>query len=469
MQSRQSSAPVRRPLQHFLSRLIWVCVGPLVLLAAYLAWQQVHQTGEERDRAANILVRQLVDAIDQELKARIGALHMLAISPLVDDVASHPVLYREAQGFLQSFGSHVILADTERHMLFNTRVPYGQALPQLPRPTGHAAAPQALETGRPAVSDSFIGPVAKQLLVAIAVPVLREGRATHVMLTTFEASQFQRQLDQIQLPDGWMLSLRDGRGDVIARRGPPDPVAAAASVSAERQFVIDSAVSPWSVRLEIPPDIYRAPLLAAALTLVLAIIGATLAGVFGASVASRRLGRAVASLAEAPTPDTPAPDIDEIAAVRHLIDTATQQRDELIINLSSSEQRFHRLFNEAPLPLALLGKDGVMLDLNSCFVRLFGYTLADVPTQADWWRLAYPDPGYRAKVFDTWQTARTQAALTCVAVVPHEFRITCKDGTERVMLISGIDLDDGFLGTFFDYTERKQAEEQIRSINADLE
>ncbi|MEY8878500.1 MAG: response regulator, partial [Leptothrix sp. (in: b-proteobacteria)] len=44
-----------------------------------------------------------------------------------------------------------------------------------------------------------------------------------------------------------------------------------------------------------------------------------------------------------------------------------------------------------------------------------------------------------------------------------------RDCTERVMLISGIDLDDGFLGTFFDYTERKQAEEQIRSINADLE
>ncbi|MFM2058923.1 MAG: hypothetical protein RLY71_3308 [Pseudomonadota bacterium] len=315
--------------------------------------------------------------------------------------------------------------------------------------------------------------MAKQLLVAIAVPVLREGRATHVMLTTFEASQFQRQLDQIELPDGWMLSLRDGRGDVIARRGPPDPDAAAASGSpsgsAERQFAIDSALSPWSVRLEIAPDIYRAPLQAAALTLVLTIVGATLASVLGASVASRRLGRAVASLAEAPTPGMPAPDIDEIAAVRRLIDTATQQRNELIINLSSSEQRFHRLFNEAPLPLALLGKDGVMLGLNRCFVQLFGYTLADVPTRADWWRLAYPDPAYRAKASDIWRPARAQAALSGVAVVPHEFRITCKDGSERVMLISGIDLDDEFLCTFFDYTERKQAEEQIRSINADLE
>jgi PAS domain S-box-containing protein len=465
-----AATPSGWPLHRFLSCLIWLCVGPLVLLAAFLAYQQVRQAGVERDRAANVLVRQLVDAIDQELKARIGALHMLAISPLVDDVAGRPALYREAQGFLQSFGSHVILADPERHMLFNTRVPYGEPLPQMPRPAGHAAAPQALETGRPAVSDTFIGPVAKQLLVAIAVPVLREGRATHVVLTTFEASQFRRQLDQIQLPDGWTLSLCDGRGDVITRRGPPDPVAAAASGSTERKFVIDSVVSPWSVRLEIPPDIYRAPLLSAALTLALAILGATLAGVFGASVASRRLGRAVASLAQAPEPGAPPPpDIAEIATVRRLIDTATQQRDELIIGLRSSEQRFHRLFNEAPLPLALLGKDGVMEDVNSCFVQLFGYTLAEVPTQADWWRVAYPDFDYRAKVFDIWRTARAQAALTGVAVVPHEFRITCKDGSERVMLVSGIDLGDEFLATFYDYTERKQAEEQIRAINADLE
>jgi signal transduction histidine kinase len=313
-------------LHTFLTRLIWLCVGPLALLAAYLAISHVRDVQAKRDHEAINLAEDLATSIDQSLEARIGALSMLAQSPLLDDAAHHQDLYREAQGFRQSFGSHVILADLNLHMLLNTRVPFGEALPPLPRPKGNAAVPTAVASGKPAVGDTFIGPIAKELLVAIAVPVLRDSKVAWVLLTTFEARQFQTRLDQMALPAGWALSLLDSNGSVIARRMPAG-LNTSVDVDALGRFVAQSAVSPWSVRVEIPRDVYRAPLLAAAATLVIAILAATLAGVLGGTLASRQLGRAVASLAQTPALGAPPPDIHEIAAVRRLLDDMAQQRE----------------------------------------------------------------------------------------------------------------------------------------------
>ncbi|MEX8518696.1 MAG: ATP-binding protein [Leptothrix sp. (in: b-proteobacteria)] len=313
-------------LHTFLTRLIWLCVGPLALLAAYLAISHVRDVQVERDNDAVDLAQSLATSIDQSLEGRIGALNMLAQSPLVDDAAHHKDLYREAQGFRQSFGSHVILADLGLNMRLNTRVPFGEALPPLPRPKGHAAAPTALATGKPAVSDAFLGPIAKEPLVAIAVPALREGKVTWLLLTTFETRQFQARLDQLVLPAGWALTLLDGKGEVIARRAPPG-LNPTADVDALGRFVAKSVLSPWSVLVEIPRDVYRTPLLAAAATLLIAILGATLTGVFGGTLAGRQLGRAVASLAQTPAPAAPPPGIHEIAEVRRLLDDMAQQRE----------------------------------------------------------------------------------------------------------------------------------------------
>jgi hypothetical protein len=196
---------VARSLNAYLTRLIWLCVGPLILLAGWLSVDHVRTLRDQDDLQATNLARNFATAIDQHLSARIGALNMLAISPQVDDATRWQDLYREAQGFHQSFGSHVILADLEMRMLFNTRVPFGTVLPALPRPKGNAAAPTALASGKPAVGDTFIGPIATEPLVAIAVPALRDGKVAYLVLSIFETSLFQRRLDQHALPVGWSM------------------------------------------------------------------------------------------------------------------------------------------------------------------------------------------------------------------------------------------------------------------------
>ena len=435
-------------------------MGPLVVLAIYMAVEHVRDMQGTRDREAASIATSLASRVDQDLSARIGALKMMAESPLVDDASRWKELYREAQGFQKSFGSHVVLASLDMRMLFNTRVPFGDPLPMLPRPNGRAAVPIAVATGNPAVGDTFQGPIAKQPLVAVAVPVLRQGKVAFVLLTVFEAAQFQKHLEQSALPSGWSVAIVDGNGKAIARSA-PTAAETARAVDAGGRFSAKSSVSPWSVVLEIPREVFHAPLLEAATVLALAVLGATLAGVIGGTLASRRLARSVASLARPLVAGAPPPGIAEIAAVRRLIDEAAQRRETAEAASLVSEQRFRRLFDEAPLPQALIAKDG-SLSLNARFVQVFGYSRDELPALADWWPRAYPDPIYRAAVIDGWSASASRVDAAAMSVEPVEHHVACKDGTVRVVVVSGIGIGDEFLSTFFDISERKQAEQALR-------
>ena len=375
--------PAARPvsLHAFLARLIWLCVLPLVFVSAWLAFDRVRTTQSERDGSAANLAQAVAAGTDQYLGARIGALHMLAVSPLVDDRARWPELYREAQGYQESFGSHVILADRAMQMLFNTRVPFGTPLPKVPRPAGRAAAPLAVETGKPVVGDLVRGPIAGVALVAIAVPVLRNEQAHYLLLSTVETSQFRQRLEQAVLPEGWSLKLLDGRGEVIASRGPAGLVSAT-DVDAAGRFTVRTALAPWSVVLEIPRQAYRAPLLSAAAALAAAVLGATLAALLGGMSAGRRLAGAVASLAEAGAPASGVIEIAEIRAVRRLLDDARETRGAALDALHDSEATYRSLFDNllnSVVHARVIFEGGTPVDMeylatNAAFATVTGIT-----------------------------------------------------------------------------------------------
>jgi PAS domain S-box-containing protein len=135
----------------------------------------------------------------------------------------------------------------------------------------------------------------------------------------------------------------------------------------------------------------------------------------------------------------------------------------------NSEARFRELFQKAPVPLCFVNKNGELSDFNARFEQLFGYSHVDIPTLSEWWQLAYPDLEYRTWVSKAWNEAVEHAASTGQDIIPIEYKVTSKNGTVRTMLISGITLGEDFLATFFDVTERRQAEDEVRRLNADLE
>jgi PAS domain S-box-containing protein len=467
-----SAGEARMSLHRLLTRLIWMCAGPLILLAVYLAFSSVMTKQTERDLEAANLAKSFATLIDQHLHARISALHMLAASPLVDDASRWRDLYREAQGFHQGFGSHVILADPEMYMLFNTRVPFGTKLPVLPRPKGHAAAPTVLKTGKPAVGDVFPGPIAREPLVAIAVPALREGKPRFLLLTIFETRQFQKRLDQTALPSGWAITLLDGKDEAIARRAPQD-MNSVTDVDASGRFVVKSTVSPWSVVLEIPRDIYRKPLIEAAAALAIAILSVTLVSLLAGLLVSRRLGKAVASLVETGAPGAPASDIAEIAAVKGLLDESAEKRKRSETEAQETGAKLKAALDSMTDAVFISDTEGRFIDFNEAFATFHKFgnkeecpkTLSEYPALLD----VYKASGEPAPL-SQWPGPRALRGETASNV---EYRLRRKDTGETwagsysfapIRNKEGTIVGSVIVGR--DITENKRAEYMLRQSEA---
>ncbi len=314
-----------QPLSNYLTRLIWGSILPLMAFAAWLAYEHVSALQVENDQEAGYIAKNFATAIDQHLNARIGSLKVMAASPLADDPGLWPLYYQVSQGYRNNFGSHVIFAEAHepRSMIFNTRAPFGALLPVLPVPKGSAAAPKAVATGQAAVGDIFIGPTYHEELIAVAVPLVREGKVVKLLLATFELRLFQERLEQVALPTGWRLALLDSQGEVIARHRSSENKSADGTET-YRRLDVRLTIAPWSVVLEIPRNTYLAPLVSAGVALGIGALAAVLIGIGGGLWGTRRLSRAIASLAEPETsPDHLA--IAEIDAVRQRIDADSQR------------------------------------------------------------------------------------------------------------------------------------------------
>ncbi|WP_316672931.1 PAS domain S-box protein [uncultured Tolumonas sp.] len=141
-------------------------------------------------------------------------------------------------------------------------------------------------------------------------------------------------------------------------------------------------------------------------------------------------------------------------------------RKQAEIALKQSEERFRLVIDASPIPYALNDDHFNITYLNSAFIRTFGYTLEDIPTLADWWPKAYPDPEYRQQLISAWQEHMVTMEQTKQLFIPVEAEIHCKNGDTRTALVAAEPLTDSFhdlhVISFFDITERKQAEESQR-------
>ncbi|MGZ9155417.1 MAG: EAL domain-containing protein [Candidatus Binatia bacterium] len=152
------------------------------------------------------------------------------------------------------------------------------------------------------------------------------------------------------------------------------------------------------------------------------------------------------------------------AAVKRELENASTRQARRIAETAQheSERQFRQLFDLAPVPLCYVKNDGSFLDFNKRFEQTFGYNHTDLPTLNEWWPLAYPDPEYQRRALETWNAAVREALDKRIDIQPIEYRITCKNGDTLTILITGIAVGNNFLATFFDITERKQTEAELK-------
>jgi PAS domain S-box-containing protein len=440
------------PLNAFLTRLIWFCIIPLAAISFWLAFDHVRTLQDQRDKEAERLARHAVAVIDSHLEAQIAALEILAGSVLIENPRDWRRFYQRSMGYHDKFTGHVILADTSGRMILNTRVPFGSELPNLPKVEGRAAAPETLRTGKPAVGDMFMGPVAGKPLIAIAVPVLRKGQTKYLLLTTIETSHIEDHLNAVSLPDGCSLSAIDGKGEIMARSGSSLKNNSAAE-SDTRKFRSKSGVSQWAVILEIPRGIYMEPVYTASAILVIAILIALVVGILGGRLAGRRLSREVKALTDETSLSAGESKIEEInAAQKRLRDAAAALREK--------EMQYRNLADSGTALIWTSGKDKLCNYFNEPWLKFTGRTMEQEMGNG-WTEGVHPDDLDRC-------VDKYVAAFDRHEPFDMEYRLRHVSGEYRWIRDLGTPNYNssaefiGYIGHCFDVTEHKKALDELR-------
>ncbi|MFZ5450813.1 MAG: PAS domain S-box protein [Thermodesulfobacteriota bacterium] len=137
------------------------------------------------------------------------------------------------------------------------------------------------------------------------------------------------------------------------------------------------------------------------------------------------------------------------------------QRKEAEEELQREKEKYRILTEESPVGVALIGRDGNYQYVNPKFIEIFGYTLADIPTGRDWFAKAYPKAEDRHEAISFWlrdlQRSRVGESR------PRTFRVTCKDGSQKIINFRPVTLETGNqLVIYEDITDLALANEALQ-------
>lgn len=123
-----------------------------------------------------------------------------------------------------------------------------------------------------------------------------------------------------------------------------------------------------------------------------------------------------------------------------------------------------QLFESSPIATITVDarqRDRV-LAVNAAFRAQVGWGAKEIGDVGGWWLLAYPDPGYRARVQSAWSAALRAALAEGREHAALVASVSCKDGRQRTFDVRTPVHGDLRFVTFDDITERLRAEEALR-------
>ncbi|MEE4197051.1 MAG: response regulator [Bacteroidales bacterium] len=129
--------------------------------------------------------------------------------------------------------------------------------------------------------------------------------------------------------------------------------------------------------------------------------------------------------------------------------------------LEKSENRLQRIIDLSPVPIVIEDLSGNIHLLNDRFQQVFGYTLHDIPTNEQWYRLAYPDSETREKHEQLWNHSINSARKENSIMVPIETIVRCKNGEDKVVQIQSAPIDNNIVTMIHDLTKIKNLEKDI--------
>ena len=197
-----------------LGLLVVACVLPIAIVAAFLI---VNYYEREQIRLASnaiIQARTIVSTVDRDIISTqaallaLGTSHQLAIGNLEDFHA------RAIEALKNINADSIVVLDLTGQLLLSTRRPYGEPLGKVPNP---GLLRRILETGKPSVSNLFMGPMVNRIIYTIAVPIRREGVILYSMNATVTTNKLMNVLTNQNFSESWISVVTDSTGTIAAR------------------------------------------------------------------------------------------------------------------------------------------------------------------------------------------------------------------------------------------------------------
>ncbi|MEN6616581.1 MAG: PAS domain S-box protein, partial [Syntrophorhabdus sp.] len=128
--------------------------------------------------------------------------------------------------------------------------------------------------------------------------------------------------------------------------------------------------------------------------------------------------------------------------------------------MSRESETLEVLAANVPIGIALVNTQGYYRYINPKFREMFGYDLSDIPDGKSWFQKAYPDPEYRARVFQEW--IKDFGLFKPGEKKPWIFSVSCKDSSVKTIRFMPVQLSSGeILIAYEDITLLAAAREEL--------
>src|SRR3954469_5810983 len=211
MLKRQDDLFARLTMRGYLVLLTLAILLPILIFSAvlYFSYYRAELSRIETDLRTD--ARQLALTVDRDLAGLLYTAEALATSDRIVE-RDYAGFHQQALRVRAIAGVNVLLRDLNGQQLVNTRVEWGAPLP--PQPLRGDA--EVIASRRSYVSGVIFGPVARQPVFTITVPVTAGDRVTHLLNLSLP---LQRLTDLVSenLTPNHRAGIVDQAGNIMAR------------------------------------------------------------------------------------------------------------------------------------------------------------------------------------------------------------------------------------------------------------
>ncbi|WP_247878323.1 PAS domain S-box protein [Azospirillum sp. TSO22-1] len=474
--------------------LVSACVLPLVLFSAVLLLRNIAADAEQTGRLVLNRARLLAEDVDREVARTIAAAEVLSTD---DNLArgDFEAFHRRAMQVRHQLETNVVVRDRSGQQVVNTRVPWGMALPRTP---SYEVDERVIGTRRPQVSGLLGGDAAQAPLLAVVVPLLRDGEVRHLLSLTIAPERLQAVIASDRQPPGWAVGVADGDGVMIARSRRPEEFVGSRLPPAvwERvrtapegihrvpdlegnptlQAYGRSESSGWVIGVSVPEALVAAPARQALLLFTAGGLALFLLGVAGAYRLSRRLTGPVVHLTAAakalgtgeaiPPQDGGVVELDAVDAAIRDAAPLIQQR---AIALQESESRYRAIVETAVDAMVVIDDGGIIQAFNPAAERLFGCTAEAVVGRNI--RTLMPEP--YASEHDSYLRNYRRTGVRKIIGIGREIMGRRQDGSTFPAELAVTEWHAGgrryYTGIMRDVSERRRAEDALRASKVEAD